>query len=752
MRTLISINEDWQFCRQDIGLDAALKMAGEDETSHPAVESVTLPHTWNGQDGQDGGNDYYRGACWYCRRLDLPVLNQGEKVWLEFGAVSQSADVYLNGQLLAHHDGGYSIFRVNLTPALQAQNLLAVRVDNSKNRTVYPQRADFTFYGGITRDVRLIKVPASHFALGRSGSQGIEALPEIVGNDAIVRLEAWTDNTPDGYVVEFSIEGEQSATATVHNGQAKATIPIANVRRWDGRQDPFLYQASARLLDDAGLALDEISTRFGCRTFRVDPETGFWLNDRQYPLCGVSRHQDRPEVGPATTRAMQDEDMALILEMGANTIRLAHYQHDQYFYDLCDRHGLVVWAEIPYITEHLPEARDNTLNQMRELVCQNINHPSIVCWGLSNEITAVGGVTRDLVENHRQLNNLCHQLDPSRLTTMAHAFMLDMDDPLVLLPDIRSYNLYYGWYLGQCSDNDEWFDEFHAKYPTAVIGLSEYGADANPAFQTAIPEQGDWTETYQAAYHEHMLRMWQKRPYIWAMHVWNMFDFAADGRNEGGKPGQNQKGLVTFDRRLKKDAFYLYKAWLSDDPFVHICSRRYVDRAEAVTRVKVYSNQPEITLIVDGQAMATVRGDRVFEFEVPIQGEHKIEARSEQLMDAIQVRHVEHANPDYVNGGETVINWFDQDEAIERDGFYSIKDTMHEIKRSPEAAALLAAILDKARAAYGDVAEHVDMPASIRRRMDASKLDKVLRQAGQAISPEMVRDLNRRLNKIPKTI
>ena len=330
---------------------------------------------------------------------------------------------------------------------------------------------------------------------------------------------------------------------------------------------------------------DAVEANFGCRTIAFDAEKGFILNGRPYRLCGAARHQDRQGLGNALTEKEHDEDMALLREMGANTVRLAHYQHAQYFYDLCDKYGLVAWAEIPYITEHIPEGRANTLSQMTELVVQNYNHPSIVCWGLSNEITG-SGKTEDLVENHKLLNDLCHKLDATRPTTMAHIFMLDANDPLVFLPDIRSYNLYYGWYVGEWEQNDAWFDEFHKNHPDAVIGLSEYGADANPAYQSAKPAKGDWSEGYQAVYHEHMLKMWADRPYIWAMHCWNMFDFGADGRDEGGKPGQNQKGLVTFDRKTKKDAFYIYKAYLSKEPFVHICGRRYADRAESETEIQ----------------------------------------------------------------------------------------------------------------------------------------------------------------------
>ncbi|KAB3652458.1 glycoside hydrolase family 2 protein, partial [Phocaeicola vulgatus] len=393
-------------------------------------------------------------------------------------------------------------------------------------------------------------------------------------------------------------------------------------------------------------------------------------------------HQDRAQLGNALTVVEHEEDMALIREMGANTIRLAHYQHDQYFYDLCDQYGMIVWAEIPYITQHMPNGRDNTLNQMRELIVQNYNHPCIVSWGISNEITA-SGMSADLVENHRLLNDLCHSLDSTRPTAMAHAFMLDPEDPLVFLPDICSYNLYYGWYLGELEQNDEFFATFHTAHPDIVIGLSEYGADANTDYQNSCPHKGDWSEGYQAIYHEHLLKMWSERPYIWAMHCWNMFDFGADGRSEGGKPGQNQKGLVTFDRKIKKDAFYLYKAYLSKAPFVHLCGRRYRDRAEQETEIKVYSNQSAVTLLVDGKEFETQPGDKIFRFVVPITAEHTITAMAtadEACNDSIIIRKVKTANPAYFAEGTQVINWFDKPEELLREGYYSILDSMEDLK------------------------------------------------------------------------
>lgn len=702
---------------------------------------VALPHTWNAVDGQDGKNDYYRGTCWYRKCFPRPMLKPGEELWVEFRGAAQTCEVYLNGKLLTVHEGGYSTFRVNLTDGLEAENLLSVAVDNKPNRRVYPQKADFTFYGGIYRDVYLVTVPREHFELGYHGTPGIKVTPSLSDDlkTATVTVETWHNAGS----VDITVNGE---TKTV---EKTAVFTITAPHLWDGKRDPYLYTATASLKSG-----DTVSANFGIRKIAFDPEKGFLLNNKVLRLCGAARHQDRQGLGNALTPKEHEEDVALLLEMGANTVRLAHYQHDQYFYDLCDRAGLIVWAEIPYISEHMPEARENTLSQMQELIVQCFNHPSIVCWGLSNEITAASGVNEDMADNHRALNDLCHKLDPTRPTTMAHVFMLSPDDPFVMLPDIRSYNLYYGWYLGEIAQNDSFFDDFHAKHPKAVIGLSEYGADANPRYQSAKPEKGDWTEGYQTLYHEHMLKMWAERPYIWAMHCWNGFDFGADGRDEGGKPGQNQKGLVTFDRKIKKDAFYIYKAYLSDEPFVHLCGRRYTDRTEDVTEIKVYSNQREVMLLVDGKPFAVQQGDKIFKFSLPISGEHRIEAVCGDLYDKMTIRHVDTPNKEYIKDGADIVNWFDRDDEIEKPGFFSIHDSMQDVKANPAAQAVMDKMVSPLQAklveAYGDVAKNVQMPPEMQAMMDRMSVEAGLKQMSKLITPEFVHKLNYALNQVKK--
>ena len=730
MRTKCTFNTDWQFTKPGA-----------------APVAVTLPHTWNAADGTDGGNDYFRGTCTYTKEFAAPAHADDEEVWLEFEGAAMTAVVTLNDQQLTRHAGGYSTFRVNLTPALAAQNTLTVTVDNSVNRTVYPQKADFTFYGGIYRDVHILIVPHSHFALDNHGAPALRVTPEMSDDlhSAAVTVEAACENTLDGTEVLFAIEGVGEQTAAVQGGKAVTVFHIENVHLWNGVADPYLYSVTASLPDG-----DAVAVNFGCRKIAFKPDTGFWLNGRNVRLVGAARHQDRAGLGNALTAAEHEEDIQLLRDMGANTVRLAHYQHAQYFYDLCDKYGLVAWAEIPYITEHMPEATANTLSQMEELVTQNYNHPSIICWGLSNEITVTTGVTENLTANHRLLNDLCHRLDATRPTTMAHAFMLDPNDPFVQLPDICSYNLYYGWYLGELQQNDEFFDTFHKNHPDRVIGLSEFGADANPAYQSARPERGDWSESYQAVYHEHMLKMWSERPYIWAMHVWNGFDFGADGRGEGGKPGQNQKGLVTFDRKTKKDAYFIYKAYLSSDPFVHLCGRRYAHRTESETEIKVYSNQPRVTLFVDGKEFAAQDGDRVFKFTVPISGTHEIKAVAGGCTDCMTITKADKPDPTYRAEGQ-VENWFDKPEELMKEGYYSIMDSMETLQKSPAANKLLSSLMVKASNAYGDVAKNVKMPPEMERQMARTSLRSILKQVAKSITPADVQQLNAALNKIKKT-
>lgn len=732
-RHIIALKEDWIFVKSAADAQSAAVSTGD---------TVSLPHTWNAKDGQDGGNDYYRGTCYYVKKFPKPAIHSKDRVYLEFNGAAMSSDIYVNGTFLTHHEGGFSTFRTDITDILSEENTLTAALNNGDNTTCYPQKADFTFYGGLYRMVNLIVVPEIHFSLDYYGTPGIRVTPQTDPDTrtAVVTVDTWVSSDTK---VTFTTAG-QTQTVSSSGGHAQAVFTIEQAHLWNGIKDPFLYTASASL--ESG---DLISTRFGCRSFHIDPEKGFFLNGQPYPLRGVSRHQDFKDVGNALTTEHHRKDMQIIRELGANTLRLAHYQHAQEFYDLCDENGLIVWAEIPYITMHMKDARENTLSQMKELIIQNYNHPSIVTWGLSNEITAAGTVNDDLLENHRLLNDLCHRLDPTRPTVMANVFMLETDSPILEIPDMNSYNLYFGWYLGDLEQNDEFFDEYHKTYPDRIIGFSEYGADANPQFQSPSPEKGDYTESYQAIYHEHMLQMIEDRPYLWATHVWNLFDFAADGRDEGGKHGENQKGLVTFDRKIKKDAFYLYKAaWNQEVPFVHLCGKRYENRTEDVTEIKVYSNQPSITLFVDGQETEQQSGHTVFRFRIPITGTHVITIRAEACEDSMTIRKVSEPDPAYTFVKRTpVTNWFDEGEPDPE--CFSINDRLSDIRRHPQAGAVIDRMMAQAASARGDVADSVKDNPALQKMMGRMTLVSLLKQGGA--DEESIRQLNRVLQGIRKS-
>ena len=671
MRKIISLNDNWLFTKNSETLPTSLP---ED------WEKVTLPHTWNAEDGQDGGNDYHRGRCVYARELSREGIGEDERVYLEFEGVNSVADVYINGKALAHHEGGYSTFRVDITDSLTDSSLLAVTADNSDSDKVYPRVADFTFYGGIYRNVNLILVPKTHFDLDYYGGPGLSVTPTVQDTLGKLTVTAYVKEMKDGDLLRYTVTDALGNTVCeCESTECEVKFELEDVHLWHGRRDPYLYTVTAEIVRESEV-LDAVSCRAGFRSFEIDPERGFILNGEEYPLRGVSRHQDRLGIGNALLPEHHKEDMELIAEVGANTIRLAHYQHAQYFYDLCDEYGMVVWAEIPYISNHMPGGRENTVSQMKELITQNYNHPSIVVWGLSNEITMKGDTDPDLLENHRILNDLCHEMDKTRLTTVAAVSPCPIDSPYLEIPDVVSYNHYFGWYGGDTSMNGPWFDKFHAAHPDKPIGCSEYGCEALN-WHTSNPKQGDYTEEYQAYYHEELIKQLFTRKYIWATHVWNMFDFGADARSEGGESGQNHKGLVTMDRKYKKDSFYAYKAWLSPDRFVHIAGKRYVDRVEDTTRVTVYSNLPEVELFANGVSLGKKQAyDHFFYFDVPNAGETKLEAVAGEYRDESLIRKVDVFNEEYrLKEKNAIINWF---EITERPGRFSINDKLSEIMKT----------------------------------------------------------------------
>ncbi len=749
MRNIKVINGGWLFTKDAKSAPATL----------PADwTQLDLPYTWNGKDGQDGGNDYYRGTCYFAKEIKADEMPEGDVKYLQFEGVNSSCVVFWNNKEITKHDGGYSTFRVEIKD-IKDTNLLVVAVDNSANDRVYPQQADFTFYGGIYRDVSLIGVNKNHFDLDYYGSPAIMVTPKIKGADAEIEIKTFFKN--DDCKVRYEIIADSEVIATKEDDD-DAEFEIKNVHLWDGLKDPYLYTAKATLICD-GEEVDEVSTRFGCRTFEIDPNKGFILNGREYPLRGVSRHQDRPDVGNALTPEMHKEDLELILEMGANTIRLAHYQHSQVFYDLCDEAGLVLWAEIPYISSHMPTGYDNTISQMKELVIQNYNHPAIVVWGLSNEIT-IAGSNPNLIKNHKDLNELVHELDKTRLTTIAAVSMCDINDEYLHISDVLSYNHYFGWYGGDTSMNGPWFDDFHKKYPNKAIGLSEYGCEALD-WHTSTPAQGDYTEEYQAYYHEELIKQIAERPYLWATHVWNMFDFAADARAEGGENGMNHKGLVTFDRKYKKDSFYAYKAWLSSEPVLHLCSKKYIDRVEDVTKVTVYSNQPEVELFANGVSVGKQTKGKYpfFYFDVKNEGTTELKVVAGDLTDTATINKVDTPNESYIMKEEgQVINWF---EISTPDGRLSINNTIGDIMSTFGGKVVMIKFLMMLKDSAGGGKKKDDgeekkgnmlsgfkvTPAMLKNVYQMAKgftIKRVFSMLGGSFTKEQILELNAKLNKV----
>ena len=744
VRKITNINRKWAFTKQTTEIPAAIDSKWD---------FVNLPHSWNAIDGQDGGNDYFRGTAIYAKELDREELPESDRYYIEVRGANSSADLYVNGKKYAHHDGGYSTWRCDITEEIGLKTMIVLAVDNAPSDSVYPQVADFTFYGGLYRDVNIIGVSESHFDLDYYGGPGIKVTPVVDGKNANVEVEVFVTGSKLGQAIRYTLhDAEGNVVAATTCNDTKASFTIENVHLWNGRKDPYLYTATAELVEDETV-LDNVSTCFGCRFFEIHPENGFILNGEEYPLRGVSRHQDRWGIGNALLPEHHEEDIELICEVGATTIRLAHYQHDQYFYDLCDEKGLVIWAEIPYISQHMPGGRENTIQQMKELITQNYNHPSIVVWGLSNEITMKGAEDPDLLENHRILNDLVHEMDKTRLTTMACVSMCSMDAEIVQIPDTVSYNHYFGWYGGDTTMNGPWFDKFHKKYPNIPIGCSEYGCEALN-WHSSNPFQGDYTEEYQAFYHEELIKQLFTRKYMWATHVWNMFDFGADARAEGGENGQNHKGLITFDRKYKKDSFYAYKAWLNPEPMVHLCGKRYIDRVEDVTKVTVYSNQPSVELFANGVSLGVKEAaDHFFYFDVPnTADETHLVAVAGELKDESVIRKVAAFNEAYrLKEKGAILNWFDI-EAPE--GYLSLNDKMSDVLATVRGKLLFASMMAKMMPKKGEKVmggfELNDGMMEMMGGFTVLRLTSMLGMMNINMTKEQLLDLNAQLNKIKK--
>jgi len=695
MRNIINLNKGWRFIQENVGLPEALPMDWNE---------IDLPHTWNAVDGHDGNGSYDRGCYWYARTFATPKQPLGGgRIYVEVLAAGQQATVYVNGKEVTYHEGGYSIFRADVTDLCKEgeENLLVIACSNEVKSSVYPESADFTFYGGLYRGVNLISVPDVHFDLSYYGGPGLKVTPTPCDcGGASFEAEAYVVNPDENFTVLYSVcdaEGNEVASACRPSDATKTTLYVPDASLWE-IDSPYLYTVTAKL-QRRNESYDEVSARVGVRSFSCDPDKGFIINNVPTPLRGVSRHQDQLYKGNALTKEEHYQDAAIIKELGANTIRLAHYQHSQDFYDACDELGFVVWAEIPFISvfKEDPDAHQNCISQLKELIIQNYNHPSICFWGISNEIL-IGGISQQLVDNHKELNALAKELDPTRLTTIAHVSMTPVESPMHHITDVVSYNHYFGWYGGKMEDNGPWFDHFHEVHPDICVGVSEYGCEGIITYHGPNPACKDYSEEYQALYHEHMAKVLDERPWLWSSHVWNMFDFGCAARNEGGVAGRNNKGLVTMDRKTKKDSYYIYQAYWTKKPMVHICGKRYAQRAGETTEIRVYSNQPWVSLYINGKLKEKKCAEKVFVFEVALQdGLNTILAVAGDVKDTATLEKVEkepsiYVLPEVNERAEGVANWFQSVGDLDLtapmefpEGKFSIKDSMEEIAKNPEA-------------------------------------------------------------------
>lgn len=754
MRNIINLNEGWKFIQEDVGLPS---------TMPTDWQQINLPHTWNAIDGHDGNGQYARCKCWYAKSFASPKQPlSGGRVYVEILAAGQQATVYVNGEEVTYHEGGFSIFRADITDLCkdEEENLLVIACSNEEKSSVYPQAADFTFYGGLYRGVNLISVPDTHFDLDYYGASGLKVTPEPCDcGGAAFEMESFVTNPDENFTVLYTIkdmEGNEVASASRPADETKVTVYVPDAKKWD-IDTPYLYTVTAEIWR-RNEVYDEISVRVGVRSFSCDPDDGFIINGEQTPLRGVSRHQDMLYKGNALTREDHYSDAKIIKELGANTIRLAHYQHSQDFYDACDELGFIIWAEIPFISimNEDPAAHQNCISQMKELIVQNYNHPSICFWGISNEIL-IGGISNQLVENHKELNALCKEMDPTRLTTIAHVSMTPLDSPMHGLTDVESYNHYFGWYGGKMEDNGPWFDNFHKLYPDICIGVSEYGCEGIITYHGSNPACKDYSEEYQALYHEHMAKVLDERPWIWSSHVWNMFDFGCAARDEGGVAGRNNKGLVTMDRKTKKDSYYIYKAYWNKEPMVHLCGKRYAQRAGETTKIRVYSNQPEVKLYVNGKFVEEKEADKVFVFEVALEGGYNtILAVAGEVKDSMTLEKVEkepaiYVLPEVNERAEGVANWFklagdlDLKAPMEfPEDKYSIKDKMEEIAKSEEA-------LEIASKAIKLATNFTIVPGEgMWDMMKSTSPEGMMNMGGLNMPDGFLESLNAKLNKIDK--
>jgi beta-galactosidase len=613
----ISLDAGWRFIRQDV---AGAQTNGFDDSSWTLLN---LPHTWNNLDGQNGGNDYYRGIGWYRRHYTVDASSTNREFFLKFDGANIVADVYVNGTFIGEHQGGFAAFTFDVTPSLNvgADNVIAVKVNNAFNTNIPPLNADFTFFGGIYRDVHLLATDPLQVSPLDYGSPGVYLkTTSVSSNSANLQVTTIVSNAnPIAATVTVRAIVTDAATNIVTTLTNIVTLSassvsnvvgstvISNPHLWNGLYDPYLYQTFIEIYNGTNLT-DLVGQPLGFRYFSVDLTNGFFLNGVHYDLHGVNMHQDWLNYGWALTNGQRDANFALLKEIGATFLRESHYEHSDYEYQLADQAGLCVWSEVPVIDYITASAAfyTNTLQQLREMIRQRYNHPSVICWSIYNEITLQSGPSPITLINLE--TQLVGQEDPTRFLT--EAANTSDNDPTTTNTQLIAFNKYYGWYNGAATDFGPWADNFHTTYPTRKMGITEYGAGASVWQHSEDPvtepaNAGPYhPEEYQNLLHESTWAQMKARPFLWCKLVWNGFDFAADGRSEGDTPGRNDKGLVTFDRQIRKDAFYFYKASWTTNAMVYIAGHTFSNRIANIT-AKAYSNCGSVQLFVNGVSQGT---------------------------------------------------------------------------------------------------------------------------------------------------
>ena len=615
----IVVDAGWRFIRQDV---SGAQTNGFDDSTWTALN---LPHTWNNLDGQDGGNNYYRGIGWYRKHYTVDASYTNRHLFIKFDAAFYVADVYVNGSLLGEHQGGFGAFVFDITTNVNigGDNVIAVKVNNASNTSIAPLSADFTFFGGLYRDAHLLVTDPVHISPLDYGSPGVYLRPtNVSSNSANLQVTTVVSNasavaatvtvravvTDAATNIVMTVSNVITLAAASGSNVVSSTV-VANPHLWNGLADPYLYQTFVEIYNGSNIT-DVVSQPLGFRWFSVDPNNGFFLNGRSYDLHGVDMHQDWLNYGWALTNGQRDVNFMFLKELGVTGMRLSHYEHHDYTYQLADQNGIVLWSEIPLVNgvTETTAFYNNAKQQLRELIRQRYNHPSVVCWGMYNELTL--GVSTAPTNLVNQLVQLEAQEDPTRPSTAA--VLASNGDANSWYPQLVAFNEYFGWYEDPLNGIASWADSLHASHPTNCIGISEYGAGASiyQHSEDPVSKPGQscvctHPEEWQNIVHETNWQLLKARPFIWCKFLWNMFDFASDGRNEGDTPGRNDKGLVTYDRQIRKDAFYYYKANWTTNVMAYITGHTFTNRLVNSITAKVYANCDSVELFLNGVSQGT---------------------------------------------------------------------------------------------------------------------------------------------------